>query len=665
MSLTSCHCCGLIQTAQATGQSWCSRCRSRLAISAMAADNTPAAALAIVALAFYPLAMLAPFLRIERLGYSAESSLLGGTQALLTGGHLLVGLVVLLFSIVLPVIKLGTLLVLSASPRWLHSHHRAATYRIVEHLGRWGMLDVLLVAVLVAFVKLGDLVTFEVGPGLYLFIAFVTLNLFAGVTFNPHVLWEDTMSSSAVADGATSPEAAPSIKDDGVRREIPAALSTKPTRRYWWIAALFGVIAAAATATFLWPEPLHRVTLTFADGYGLKAGNAIRYRGIDIGKVEELKLGANGNEVVVTASLMNNAASLAREGTRWWVVRPEVSLTGAAGLETLLGDKFITLQPGDGPAQTAFVGLDRPPLVDLEYEGGLSIIVQANAGPRLEPGAGVFHRGVRVGGVRNVGLATDASAIEYDVYIRPQFAQLVTDDSVFWNTSGMTIGVGLKGLTVRLDSVAEIISGGMAMAVPAEGKPVSEGTRFILNESPEDEWLEWRPSVQKSESKPAAGPPLAQLTCNWTSSGLIARWTGEYSDSFLASMIGNRFLIPKPLLPTETLETPTIKWNGQTLTRDPNEDASAEAPLSSQWPIRELGVPEEITVLTERGPRTISAAQWIREGGEYRLPMRLTLPDGSLVAGSDGAILAYLKNHRLMPARAAEFESFVVAPTAD
>ena len=65
------------------------------------------------------------------------------------------GLAVLCFSILAPVAKLGAIFTLTAGVS-LRAHHRAATYRFVEWVGRWGVVDVLLVAVLVAIVKLGE-----------------------------------------------------------------------------------------------------------------------------------------------------------------------------------------------------------------------------------------------------------------------------------------------------------------------------------------------------------------------------------------------------------------------------------------------------------------------------------------------------------------------------
>ena len=357
----------------------------------------------------------------------------------------------------------------------------------------------------------------------------------------------------------------------------------------------------------------------------------------------------------MTACLSQDAAHLASEGTRWWIVRPEVSLSGTAGLETLLGDRYVTLQPGSGEPVQSFVGLSRPPLIDLQFEGGLSIIVQSNSGPRLSHGAGLYHRGVRIGGVREVGLATDASAIEYDVYVRPQYRHLVTRDAVFWNTGGLSVGVGLDGLTFRVDSISEIIGGGMAMAVPERGEPVHDQTRFELNPEPADEWLEWRPSFQETARSPSSAPPLASMAISWKPNGWLTRWTGSRSSRFVAVRAGQDLVVAKTLLPAVDPANVTVRVNDETVPSNFEPVDDPQFPFGDRWAIRSVDVPEEVSVFTETGMSLISAAQWIRDGEGYRMHESLDLTDGSLVLGQDGAVIAWLLDHTLRPVEGSDF----------
>jgi len=192
--IAACHCCGLLQALPAAElgmRSVCSRCGTGLRHHDPN-RNRWTAALALSALVFYPAAIGLPLLRIEQLGHSHTDSLLSGLVSMLSQGYWLVGIVVLLFSILLPPLKLLALWLLTRQPLKQTSHRRRALlYHAVELLGRWGMLDVMLVAILVAMVKLGDLVSIHPGPGLWAFILLVLLSLVASMVFNPTLMWNE------------------------------------------------------------------------------------------------------------------------------------------------------------------------------------------------------------------------------------------------------------------------------------------------------------------------------------------------------------------------------------------------------------------------------------------------------------------------------------------
>jgi len=152
------------------------------------ASRTAAAALGAFVL-FWP-AVLCPILQIEKFGHRHESSVLSGTFELFQHGNLLVGLVVLLFSVVFPLAKIVLLLELSLL-ELLHRRHKATTLRLMEHVGKWSMMDVMLLALLVMLVKLGDLVEFQFGPAVVAFVACVAMSMVASLSFDPHAIWEE------------------------------------------------------------------------------------------------------------------------------------------------------------------------------------------------------------------------------------------------------------------------------------------------------------------------------------------------------------------------------------------------------------------------------------------------------------------------------------------
>lgn len=155
----------------------------------MARGRVTAAALA--GLIFYPLAISLPVMSLERFGHRSDASVWGGSLGLLREGELLIGFVVFACSVVLPLFKLLALLLLLSRVVPLRTRHRATTYRVIEWTGRWGMLDVLLIAVTVAWVKLGDVVQVHAGPGALLFLGCVSMSLLAAAWFDPHALWDE------------------------------------------------------------------------------------------------------------------------------------------------------------------------------------------------------------------------------------------------------------------------------------------------------------------------------------------------------------------------------------------------------------------------------------------------------------------------------------------
>ncbi len=191
----ACHCCGLIHRLpelQPDKVAVCTRCQTRIAVPGCrreSASRTAAAALAAFVL-FWP-AILCPILEIEKLGVRQQSSILTGTLDLLKHGNWFVGTVVLLFSVIFPLTKIVLLLELSLL-EFLQRRQKAITLRIMEHLGKWSMMDVMLLAFLVMLVKLGNLVHFQFGPAVIAFILCVTMSMVASLTFDAHAIWEDS-----------------------------------------------------------------------------------------------------------------------------------------------------------------------------------------------------------------------------------------------------------------------------------------------------------------------------------------------------------------------------------------------------------------------------------------------------------------------------------------
>lgn len=191
----ACRCCGLIHeipTLNPQQRAVCTRCGTAFAPPGCRKTTSSRTAAATVAafVLFWP-AVLCPILEIEKMGLRQQSSVLGGAIDLLKQGSWFVGGVVLLFSVVFPLTKIVLLLELSLL-EFLHRRHKATSLKLMEHMGRWSMMDVMLLAFLVMLVKLGNIVEFHFGPAVIAFVLCVTMSMVASVSFDPHAIWEDS-----------------------------------------------------------------------------------------------------------------------------------------------------------------------------------------------------------------------------------------------------------------------------------------------------------------------------------------------------------------------------------------------------------------------------------------------------------------------------------------
>jgi paraquat-inducible protein B len=275
--------------------------------------------------------------------------------------------------------------------------------------------------------------------------------------------------------------------------------------------ALVGVLFFQAySQRGLWIE------IEFANGEGLRAGDPVSYRGVQVGKVREVVLAPDMTSVTVRVELNKDAAGLAVAGTTFWVVRPELSLTRVSGLETLLGPRYIEASPptgGAGPVAGGaavvkkFEGLRSPPRgVSPGSPGtgaGLDLVLSATRLGSITPGSPVVYREVRVGTVVGAILADDAKRVEIAVRIDPPHAHLVRDNSRFWNVSGIGLDLGISGLKLRAGSLESVLAGGIAFATPSRpGVAAEAGARFELADAPEDAWLKWEPELKAEITSP-------------------------------------------------------------------------------------------------------------------------------------------------------------------
>ena len=292
------------------------------------------------------------------------------------------------------------------------------------------------------------------------------------------------------------------------------------------------VLAALAAGWLIgadWWQAGPLITITFTDGEGLLASQTIlKYHGVRVGEVRSVQLTKDMRHVEVRARLKRFAAGLARSGSQFWVVRPEVNSGGLHGLETIVSGPYIEAQPGGGPPQKQFAGLAEPP-VNANADGKLEVIVTTPQINTLSIGSPIYYRGVEVGEVSYFALSDDARIINIHLLIETNYAPLVRTDTKFWNAGGISFRLKFLGINVSAENFKTLIIGGIAFATPTEpGPPAPAGSVFTLYEKSDNDWLTWSPAIaitttnsKKSDSSGGSGnnPSPSTLLNDVTPSG--------------------------------------------------------------------------------------------------------------------------------------------------
>ncbi len=290
----------------------------------------------------------------------------------------------------------------------------------------------------------------------------------------------------------------------------PAAprISRFPSVPLVWIVPLVALAVGGWMVVQEFKNRGPEITIEFRDGNGVEARKtALDFQGVAVGLVTGVTLNEQLNRVLVTMRLHRDAAGLARAGSQFWIVRPEIGLSGIRGLDTLFSGPRINMRPGDGPPAIYFTGLTGPPPID-HTGNGKAFILEAERVGTMTPGAPVFFRDVKVGAVESSRLSDEATSVLVQIRIQPPYADLVRINTRFWNAGGVSFRVNLLGAELKSTSLASLLSGGVAFATPESGRALAdvaqEGAIFVLHSEMEKEWLKWRPRIPigSAESRP-------------------------------------------------------------------------------------------------------------------------------------------------------------------
>ncbi len=242
-----------------------------------------------------------------------------------------------------------------------------------------------------------------------------------------------------------------------------------------WLVPLMALLIGGWLAFKAVSEKGPTITITFANAEGLEAGKTkIKYKDVEIGQVEEIRLSDDLKHVIVTAELKKETEKHLNDKTRFWVVRATVRGGSVSGLGTLLAGAYIGIDPGTGDQPTSqFKGLEVPPVVTTGLPGR-HFWLRADTLGSLDVGTPVYYRQIQVGQVVSYKFGADGQSIDIQLFIEDPHHLRVTENTRFWNASGIDVNLNAQGLKVDTQSLVSILSGGLAFDLPKDALPGKE-----------------------------------------------------------------------------------------------------------------------------------------------------------------------------------------------
>ena len=227
---------------------------------------------------------------------------------------------------------------------------------------------------------------------------------------------------------------------------------------------------------------------------GLSKGSVLKYKGLVIGHVENIKIMNENLEFTVKVQSMHK--SLINKEAVFWLEKLEIGLGGIENSDALLKGPYIVLKPGRTKGILEHYNLMlETPLPHLNEEG-LRVVLNASRLASVKENTSVYYRQIKIGSVVQHRLKDDSTGVDIEIFIDPCYAHLIRSNSYFYNASGIGMEVSLTGAKIKTESMESILSGGIGVLTPDNyTEQASEAQVFTLNDEFDEAALSWKPKL--------------------------------------------------------------------------------------------------------------------------------------------------------------------------
>lgn len=226
-----------------------------------------------------------------------------------------------------------------------------------------------------------------------------------------------------------------------------------------WIVPFIALIIAGWLAYQYYAELGPEIKIIFPSNQGLKAGQSqIKYKDVPVGTVTKITLQEDGEGVVVIARMDKVAEPYLNEDTKFWIVKPELGISGVSGLDTLISGNYIGITgKKGGKVKKTFVGLDHT--YRSEMKGEYYVLRSPRGDSSVKQGTPVYLKNIRVGRVEYVLLGLDDIFVDVIIFIDKRYTPYVHTDSKFWVRSTLDAELVNGALDVTLAPFTDLLQG--------------------------------------------------------------------------------------------------------------------------------------------------------------------------------------------------------------
>ena len=237
-----------------------------------------------------------------------------------------------------------------------------------------------------------------------------------------------------------------------------------------WIVPFLALIIAAWLAYQYFAQRGLEIRIVFSNNEGLQAGQSqIKYRNVPVGKITKIELQEEGDGIVVVARMDKTVTPFLNDSTQFWIVKPEVSIGGVSGLDTLFSGTYINMHAKKALSsqQDTFIGQAHAYRDDSR--GSYFVLNTPQGSNTVTVGTPVYLKNIKVGQVEYIVLSLDNSSVDVIVYIDNLYTPYLRVDSHFWVRSTVDASVNNGHVDFSIAPLTDLIQGAIEFSSQKKG----------------------------------------------------------------------------------------------------------------------------------------------------------------------------------------------------